>query len=388
MDNNGSLVDGNNCSVFTDEELVQFLLDEGDLSMTLALRRLVPLTIAYVLILVTGVFGNVVNCVVITCDRSMRTTTNLYLLNLSCSDLLTLLLGLPIELWSFYRAYPWVFGEWFCIARNAAAETTTTVSILTITALSAERYYAVSRPLRIRTASSEKRVLRVLVLVWLLALLVSAVLATQFGVIYLHDANGCVIEQSALCGVKQERVLRYSFELSTIMFVLPMLAIIVFCTLIAVTLRRSQKLRTLTDVTPLHTTGKLCRCPSERTSTVSMTMRHSSATGLAPPAVKSAGVRLRVSYSSASSSATHTKFAVNRMLCKSFTRYQSRISKPITSHLHRLAALTFSVFQLRLCSRLNLQAYRFCNRHWVASEEFHLVAQTALPCLRALILDY
>lgn len=292
-----------NCTAFNDEELALYLLQHGGLTLSLASHRLVPLTAAYIVIFVSGFVGNAINCVVIMRHRAMHTTTNLYLLNLSCSDLLTLVLGLPFELWGFYRAYPWRFGEWFCVLRNAAAESTTTVSILTITAFTVERYVAVSRPILARATSSLKRVTRVLVAIWILSVAISGVLATQFGVIYMQDDAGCVIRESALCGVKQENVIQHSFEISTMLFLVPMLAIVVFCLLIAANLRRANQFQTSAVMPRARAGSRHHYSVSERASVASV--RRDNGNAAADP------LEPRVNFASTSP----PKLTINRMLC-------------------------------------------------------------------------
>ena len=54
---------------------------------------LVPITIIYILMFVTGVLGNAAVCFVIVHNKSMHTATNYYLFSLAISDLIILLLG-------------------------------------------------------------------------------------------------------------------------------------------------------------------------------------------------------------------------------------------------------------------------------------------------------
>lgn len=63
----------------------------------LSLRLVIPLTIAYVIIFITGIFGNVATCTVIVRNSSMQTATNYYLFSLAISDLTLLLLGERIK---------------------------------------------------------------------------------------------------------------------------------------------------------------------------------------------------------------------------------------------------------------------------------------------------
>ncbi len=103
------------------------------------LYKVVPITVVYCIIFFTGIVGNVCTCVVIAKNKYMHTATNYYLCNLAVADLLVLVLGLPQETYQFWSAYPWVFGNAFCVIRTMAAETSTYASILTITAFTVER---------------------------------------------------------------------------------------------------------------------------------------------------------------------------------------------------------------------------------------------------------
>jgi hypothetical protein len=70
----------------------------------LPLAVVLPITVIYVTIFVTGVVGNVAVCVVIARTKSMRTATNFYLFSLAVSDLTLLLLG-EWRPWSSWPQY-------------------------------------------------------------------------------------------------------------------------------------------------------------------------------------------------------------------------------------------------------------------------------------------
>lgn len=59
----------------------------------LPLKLVLPITLVYIMIFVTGIFGNVVTCIVIKRNPVMQNATNYYLFNLAISDLLLLVLG-------------------------------------------------------------------------------------------------------------------------------------------------------------------------------------------------------------------------------------------------------------------------------------------------------
>ena len=75
---------------------------------------LVWVTMANLLVLVTGLVGNALVIVVVTCVRDMRTPTNLCLMNLSVADLLVLLICQPSSLLEFYAQEKWMLGDFMC----------------------------------------------------------------------------------------------------------------------------------------------------------------------------------------------------------------------------------------------------------------------------------
>ena len=99
----------------------------------------VAITFVYGFIFLSGIFGNVCTCIVIARNKYMHTATNFYLFNLAIADILLLIIGLPPETYLIWSAYPWIFGEPFCVIRTMLAEMSTNASILTITAFTVER---------------------------------------------------------------------------------------------------------------------------------------------------------------------------------------------------------------------------------------------------------
>jgi neuromedin U receptor 1 len=205
------------------------------------LYKVIPITIVYLLIFITGVVGNVCTCLVIARNRYMQTTTNCYLFNLAVSDLLVLLLGLPQETYSFWSAYPWVFGETFCLVRILAAETSTYASILTITAFTAERYVAICHPMRAQTLSGLQRAVRVIALIWLVSGVCSVPMVMQFGVV-LQEVGGEVLPDSAQCIIRPRGTSNTRFQMSTFLFFFtPMTIITVLYVLIGLDARARRR---------------------------------------------------------------------------------------------------------------------------------------------------
>ncbi|XP_076477144.1 pyrokinin-1 receptor isoform X2 [Bombus vancouverensis nearcticus] len=200
-----------------------------------------PITVIYTVIFLTGLIGNVSTCVVIARNKSMHTATNYYLFSLAVSDLLLLISGLPPEMCYIWSHFPYVFGETFCIIQSFAAETSANATVLTITAFTVERYFAICHPFVSHTMSKLSRAVKFVIVIWLLALCLAVPQAAQFGIVYDYR-NGSVVLESAQCSIKLYP-LEHAFEISTILFfILPMTIITVLYILIAIKLRQSRLL--------------------------------------------------------------------------------------------------------------------------------------------------
>ncbi|XP_059145450.1 pyrokinin-1 receptor-like [Physella acuta] len=207
----------------------------------------VIITLIYVTILITGVVGNFCTCLVIIRNKYMRTVTNYYLFNLSVSDLLLLLLGLPQEINHTWSAYPFPLGETFCRFRYWASEVSSNVSILTITAFTVERYIAICHPIKFPTYPGLSRPLRVMAAVWIISTICAIPIALQFEIHYVRWQRK-IIPESARCSMLTSDVAMTVFQVSTFLFfIIPMTLIALLYFFIALAIRRSTLSRAGSD---------------------------------------------------------------------------------------------------------------------------------------------
>ncbi|KAJ8315221.1 hypothetical protein KUTeg_007371 [Tegillarca granosa] len=191
-----------------DEYIAQFMGSRYINSLSLGI-----LTFIYCMIFLTGILGNGCTCIVIAKNKYMQTATNYYLFSLAVSDLLTLVLALPPELYSFWESYPWRFGEGFCIVKSFVSEMTAYASIIvliwTIACLSALPY-----PLHARTFYAVD-----------------------------HPDTAQPFDKSLICNIPEywRDRMKYVFQISTfVFFVAPMTIITVMYLLIGITLYKSE----------------------------------------------------------------------------------------------------------------------------------------------------
>eukprot|EP00090_Calanus_glacialis_P020817 TRINITY_DN32134_c0_g1_i1.p1 TRINITY_DN32134_c0_g1~~TRINITY_DN32134_c0_g1_i1.p1 ORF type:complete len:520 (-),score=78.63 TRINITY_DN32134_c0_g1_i1:357-1916(-) len=142
---------------------------------------ILPAYIAYTnfvlfsLVLAVGVIGNVLVLIVILTSKSMRSSTNLFLLNLSIADLLVLIVCCPNAMIEMYmRRDIWVMGKAMCLLVPFIELTVSHTSVLTILAITVERYYAVCLPLRAGLIWTKSKAGLVCLLSWLLSILLTS----------------------------------------------------------------------------------------------------------------------------------------------------------------------------------------------------------------------
>ncbi|XP_013772714.1 neuropeptides capa receptor-like [Limulus polyphemus] len=207
---------------------------------------IIPITIVYVLIFVSGIIGNIVVCLAITRNSHFQTPTNYYLFSLAISDLLILIFGLPNDLKLYWQQYPWMFGETVCKLRALVAEMTSYASVLTIVAFSTERYIAICYPLFIQTVSSLSRCIKIITLVWIIACISAIPFAifTKVNYVEYPIGSGNLLTESAFCSLPMEN---HDISLPLLQFAtfaffcLPMTLIIILYVKIGLTLRHSSR---------------------------------------------------------------------------------------------------------------------------------------------------
>ncbi|XP_031787644.1 neuropeptide CCHamide-1 receptor isoform X2 [Nasonia vitripennis] len=130
--------------------------------------------IVFACILVVGVMGNGLLMLTICRHSNMRNVPNTYVLSLAIGDLLVILTCVPFT-FTVYVLDSWPFGLMLCKVSECAKDISIGVSVFTLTALSADRFFAIVDPMRkLHATGGGKRATRftmvVATLIWLLAI--------------------------------------------------------------------------------------------------------------------------------------------------------------------------------------------------------------------------
>ncbi|XP_066146825.1 pyrokinin-1 receptor-like [Euwallacea fornicatus] len=202
----------------------------------------VPITVIYAVIFITGTVGNITTCIVISRNKSLHTATNYYLFSLAVSDLVLLVSGLPQEIYLIWYRYPYVFGDIFCFLRGLLAETSGNATVLTITGFTVERYLAICHPFLSHTMSKLSRAVKFILLIWLIA--ISFAIPQAIPLTVTGECPHCL---------PREPVMSHSFEVSTfVFFVAPMTLITVLYVLIGTTLSSSNVMKSRNRGSRVH----------------------------------------------------------------------------------------------------------------------------------------
>ncbi|XP_066246582.1 pyrokinin-1 receptor-like [Euwallacea similis] len=203
------------------------------------IELVIPFTIVYAVIFLTGVIGNISTCVVIAKNKIMHTATNYYLFSLAVSDMLLLISGLPPEMYRIWSPDTYIFGRVICFLQGFSAETSANATVLTITAFTVERYLAICHPFFSHTMSKLSRCVRIIIIIWMVAFTLAVPQAIQFGIQELDD-NGKLFTHCTVV----TKIFDHAFEISTIVFfVAPMTLITVLYILIGRQLKKSTAKR-------------------------------------------------------------------------------------------------------------------------------------------------
>ncbi|XP_055884322.1 QRFP-like peptide receptor [Biomphalaria glabrata] len=192
--------------------------DYDDSTGHLPLDDLVPNALGYGLTLVLGLTGNILVIVSVARYRRMHNVTNIFLLSLATADLLLVTTCVPVKFARFFT-FTWQYGEVLCKFVHYLQNVTIICSVLNLTGLSLERYYAILHPMRAKYTCTVTMARRFVVLIWTMSIVMAIpILIGQRQVLVGKKIQGywCVEEWSPLMAKI------YNLYMILVVFVLPL----------------------------------------------------------------------------------------------------------------------------------------------------------------------
>ncbi|XP_078114556.1 gastrin-releasing peptide receptor [Sander vitreus] len=194
----------------------------------------------YGVISVLGLIGNITLIKTFCSAKSIRNVPNLFMSSLALGDVLLLVTCAPVDA-SRYLSEEWLFGRVGCKVIPFIQLTSVGVSVFTLTALSADRYRAIVKPLDIQTSSTTTSIVLRAALIWLFSLILAIPEAVFSD---LHTFNVTSTNESFVTcapyptsGELHPKI--HSMASFLIFYVIPLLVISVYYTFIARSLMRS-----------------------------------------------------------------------------------------------------------------------------------------------------
>ncbi|CAG5865897.1 unnamed protein product [Menidia menidia] len=134
------------------------------------------LSVLYSFMLVTGIVGNSVTIRVtqlLKRNGYLQKNVTDHMVSLACSDLMVLLIGMPVELYSaIWFPFTSASGNISCKIYNFLFEACSYATILNVATLSFERYVAICHPFRFKTLIG-KRTSTLITFAWLVSVLIA-----------------------------------------------------------------------------------------------------------------------------------------------------------------------------------------------------------------------
>uniref|UniRef100_A0A3B4A323 G-protein coupled receptors family 1 profile domain-containing protein n=2 Tax=Periophthalmus magnuspinnatus TaxID=409849 RepID=A0A3B4A323_9GOBI len=163
----------------------------GDMGLVdynyLALILGVPLILIIIL-------GNILVCLSVLTERSLKTATNYFIFSLAIADLLLAVLVLPLYVYSEFMGGIWTLSTSICDLLMTMDVMLCTASILNLCAISVDRYIAVVVPLKYNRNQFSVRQLALITATWVLSLGVASPVIFGLNQVPGRDPSVCKLE--------------------------------------------------------------------------------------------------------------------------------------------------------------------------------------------------
>ncbi|XP_033014995.1 substance-P receptor [Lacerta agilis] len=191
--------------------------------------------VAYALIVLVSVVGNLVVMWIILAHKRMRTVTNYFLVNLAFAEASMAAFNTLVN-FTYAVHSVWYYGPFYCRFQNFFPVAAVFSSIYSMTAIAVDRYMAIIRPLQPRLSASATKV--VICVIWLLALLLSFPQGYYATTAELPGRVVCLVDWPE--NTTQTYEITYHFCVTVLSYVLPLLVIGYAYTMVGITLWASE----------------------------------------------------------------------------------------------------------------------------------------------------
>ncbi|CDQ92722.1 unnamed protein product [Oncorhynchus mykiss] len=161
-------------------------LDQEDsLDVNTNIYSKVLVTVIYIALFAVGCLGNSVTLYTLVTKKSLQniqSTVHYHLSSLAVSDLLILVLSMPVELYNFiWVHHPWAFGGVVCKGYYFIRDACSYATAFNIASLSVERYMAICHPFKAKSIMSCSRTKKLISGMWVASFLLASPMLFTMG---------------------------------------------------------------------------------------------------------------------------------------------------------------------------------------------------------------
>ncbi|XP_053599069.1 QRFP-like peptide receptor [Microplitis demolitor] len=130
--------------------------------------ELAPALVVYSITFCLGLTGNVVIIASTLCPKLRplpSTPTNIFLGGLASADFILITFCIPVKIAKLF-SYSWTMGAFVCKSVHYVQSVAAICSVLTLTAMSIERYYAIVHPMRAQYTCTISQARRIVIATW------------------------------------------------------------------------------------------------------------------------------------------------------------------------------------------------------------------------------
>uniref|UniRef100_A0A8D0GGZ8 Hypocretin receptor 2 n=1 Tax=Sphenodon punctatus TaxID=8508 RepID=A0A8D0GGZ8_SPHPU len=146
----------------------------------------------YIIVFFVALIGNILVCVAVWKNHHMRTVTNYFIVNLSLADVLVTITCLPATL-VVDITETWFFGETLCKVIPYLQTVSVSVSVLTLSCIALDRWYAICHPLMFK--STAKRARNSIIIIWIVSciIMIPQAIVMECGSVFPGLANKTIL---------------------------------------------------------------------------------------------------------------------------------------------------------------------------------------------------
>uniref|UniRef100_A0A3Q3S0U5 Gastrin-releasing peptide receptor n=2 Tax=Mastacembelus armatus TaxID=205130 RepID=A0A3Q3S0U5_9TELE len=200
----------------------------------------VAIASVYGLISVLGLIGNITLIKTFCSAKSIRNVPNLFMSSLALGDVLLLVTCAPVDA-SRYLTEEWLFGRVGCKVIPFIQLTSVGVSVFTLTALSADRYRAIVKPLDVQTSNNTTSIVLRAALIWLISLVLAIpeAIFSDLQTFNITSTNESFVTCAPYPHAEDLHPKIHSIASFLIFYIIPLMVISIYYTFIARSLMRS-----------------------------------------------------------------------------------------------------------------------------------------------------